>query len=159
MPGPNFFLKFWREELTSEQVYAAWKHEMKQKKSRETDWLRQMPIFCRGCSDANDKDARKPLKDFPTRSKTNLFHTVIAEGMERFCLACRKSGRIKDIADEKLDEVLADDEIERCETKNSFIQCVECKAELQQTCFDPDKLMRWKKNRHISKHAVCMLDL
>ena len=27
LPGPSLFLKFWREELTSEQAYAAWKKE------------------------------------------------------------------------------------------------------------------------------------
>ena len=37
-----------------------------------------------------------------------------------------------------------------------LIRCVECKAELQQTCFDSGKLMRWKKSCNISRSAVCL---
>ena len=100
LPGPNLFLRFWRQELSSEQVYMAWKNEMNKTKSRVTDWLQQMPIFCRGCSDAIDTDVRKPLKDFPKRGKTNVFHNVLAGGMERFCIACLQSRTLTNVADE-----------------------------------------------------------
>ena len=114
LPGPNFFMKFWRGEWTSEQAYAAWKKEMNKKKTRATEWLQLMPIYCRGCSDAietdgNKTDIRKPMKDFPKQGKTHVFHNLIAGGMERFCTACRKS-RFQNCAAESIDETEPDAE-------------------------------------------------
>ena len=63
-----------------------------------------MPIFCRGCSDTIDADTSKPLRDFPTQSKTHVFDNVLAAGMERFCIACRRSGRLQNIANEMINE-------------------------------------------------------
>ena len=71
-----------------------------------TQWLREMEIFCRGCSDAIEEDLRRALKEFPRPSKRNLFHFVVAQGIERFCIACRKSGRIANLADEKLEDLV-----------------------------------------------------
>ena len=111
LPGPTFFLKFWRKELTSEEVYTAWKNEMKKTKSRGTDWPQEMPLFCRGCSDGIETESRKPLKEFPQRSKAQIFHNLLAQGMECFCIACLKSGRIKQIAEEELEDTFPDDEV------------------------------------------------
>ena len=100
LPGPSLFLKFWREEMTTEQAYEAWKNETCRKKIRIPDWRKEMPLYCRGCSDAVDAEMCKPVKDFPKPSKSQLFQHVIAAGMERFCIACRQTERVKNCTEE-----------------------------------------------------------
>ena len=61
----------------------------------------------------------------------------------------RKSGRLKNTADEVLEDTITDVETEGGETKsNRFMQCTRCKAHLHETCFDPEKLLHWKKHNH-----------
>ena len=143
LPGPNLFLKFWREQLTSQECWAKWMEEnAKQKKSKSVDWPKKMPLFCRGCSDAIDKDIRKPLDDFPLRSKSNMFGTLIAEGMERFCKACRMSGRLKNLEAEKPENVTQEGEEDTKKTEDpTFLPCNgECKGYLSRDCFDATKM-------------------
>ena len=93
LTGPNLFLKFWQGKFTEPQHYEKWKKELDQKKSDRITWPQDMRLFCRGCSDAAGVPKRVCLKNFPRKSKTDLFATVI-EGMERFCNGCRNSGRL-----------------------------------------------------------------
>ena len=59
--------------------------------------------------------------------------------MERFCTACRRSERVENIAEEKIDEAKPENEIEGMEKKSdSFIQCIECKAYMQSSSFSPE---------------------
>ena len=49
--------------------------------------------------------------------------------MERFCTACRLSGKLKNVAEEEVDEAMPEDEIEGMGKKSdSFMQCIECKG-------------------------------
>ena len=95
-------------------------------------WPKKMPLFCRGCSDAVDKDIRNPLDAFPLRSKSNMFGTLIAEGMERFCTACRKSGRLKNLEVEEPENVKEKVEEDTKKTEDpTFVRCNgECKGYL-----------------------------
>ena len=43
-----------------------------------------------------------------------------------------------------------------CEEKTEVIRCTECKADLPDSSFDPEKLCVWKKNYHISRNAICL---
>ena len=72
----------WREEIRKEK---------RKKKEKNLDWPQQMPLFCRGCSDATGTVTYVPLKDFQQGRKTDMFKTIVARGMERFCVACQKS--------------------------------------------------------------------
>ena len=107
-----------------------------------------MLIFCRECSDANDKETRKPLKELPKQSKTHKFDDVIAEGMERFCMGCRKFDRVPSTEEKHESEPEADSE--------EFIQCTTCKAHKSKVSLDKRKLMMWK-NRNMSKRAECKI--
>ena len=131
LPGPNLLLQFWQGQLTDTEHYEEWKKELDRKKNSDADWPQQMPLFCRGCSDAIEKDVRVPLKAFPKPSKTKLFEIVVAQGMERFCLACRRSKRLKNligcVADDKTTEVREVDSETKIQTKT---QCTKCLAYL-----------------------------
>ena len=119
LPGPKLFLQFWQGKLTYAQHQEAWAKELKRKKQSDTDWPRDMPLFCRGCSDANDTDTRVPLKQFPTLGKRDLFRTVIAQGMERFCNGCRESNRLAIGAEQNL----ADNMESVAEPQSDYIVC------------------------------------
>ena len=41
LPGPNLFLRFWRNELNSQQVYDAWKKHAKPERRENKDWLKK----------------------------------------------------------------------------------------------------------------------
>ena len=125
LPGPNLFLKFWRGQLTPKQCVEKWNEENKQKKkSRAVDWPKKMPLFCRGCSDAVGKDIQNSLDQFPRTRKNNIFETLIAEGMERFCNACRRSGRLKNLTDNTPDDPSTDSEEGDNKTeKTAFQDC------------------------------------
>ena len=70
LPGPNLFLKFWRGQLTPKECVTKWLEENKQKKkSRAVDWPKKMPLFCRGCSDAIDKDIQIHWMNFREQKK------------------------------------------------------------------------------------------
>ena len=89
-------------------------------------------LFCRGCSDGIQTESRKPVKEFPKRSKAQVFHNLLAQGMERFCIACLKSARIKQSANEELEETLPENEIEGYEkNRDFFAQCTKWEAYLQ----------------------------
>ena len=156
--GPNLFLKFWRNELTSKQCWAKWVEETKnQKNSRPVVWPKKMPLFCRGCSDAVNKDIRNPLEKFPRTDKSNLFRTLIAEGMERFCTACRRSGRLKNLTGDTPDDCSEESEEGENEAEDqTYLQCTVCKAHLSRACFDRVKRRHWKKDRHTARDAKCL---
>ena len=157
LPGPNLFLQFWRNQLTSSQCYVQWHQENKKKKSKAVVWPEKMPLFCRGCSDAVNKDIRNPVQDFPRTNKNKLFETLIAEGMERFCLGCRRSGRLKTVNENIGDHCSEESEAGNNETENQrYIPCQECNGHLNGTSFDPEKMKLWKKDRHLRRDAVCL---
>ena len=117
-----------------------------------------MPLFCRGCSDAIDKDIQNSLDEFPRTKKSNIFETLIAEGMERFCNACRRSGRLKNLPDNVPDDHTMGSEDDNIDAgEQSFLQCQQCKGVLKRASFDPEKLQTWTKNRHISTQAKCLV--
>ena len=159
LPGPNLFLKFCRKEITSQQAYVAWDKERNKKRNRITEWRQEMPIFCRGCSDATRVDTQKPLKDFPRASRARAFENVVAGGMERFCTACTKS-RLGLIADTELDEPAPEVKGARTGgtdgTHSKFIDCTQCHAILREAAFDAKKLEAWRKDRNLARSAVCM---
>ena len=158
LPGPNLFLKFWRGQLTPKECVTKWLEENKQKKkSRAVDWPKKMPLFCRGCSDAIDKDIQNSLDEFPRTKKSNIFETLIAEGMERFCNACRRSGRLKNLPDNAPDDHNTGSEEDNIDTEEKpFVQCQQCKGLLHPASFDAEKLQRWTKNRLLSNRAICL---
>ena len=87
------------------------------------------------------------MKESPERSKAQIFLNLLAQGMECLCITCLKSGGIKQVADEELEETFPDDEIEGNEkTSNLFIQCTKCEAYLQRPYFDQKKLPLWQKH-------------
>ena len=106
LTGPNLFLKFWQEKVTAQQHYEKWKKDLDQKKTNRITWPQDMRLFCRGCSDAAGIPKRVCLKNFPRKSKTDLFATV-AEGMERFCNGCRRTFNIVQSYKEQNQEFLA----------------------------------------------------
>lgn len=157
LPGPNLFLKFWRNQLTSKECYAQWHEENKKKKSRAMVWPKKMPLFCRGCSDAVNTDIRTPLEDFPATNKTNIFATLIAEGMERFCIACRRSGRLKNLKDDIPEDCDAKAEEATNERgSQTYIQCTECGAHLSRASFDRVHIKDLNDNCNLRRDAVCL---
>ena len=158
LPGPNLFLKFWRGQLTPKECVAKWVEENKQKKkSRAVDWPKKMPLFCRGCSDAVDKDIQNSLDQFPRRNKSNILGTLIAEGMERFCNACRRSGRLKNLTDNTPDDHSTDSEEGKNETEEqTYVQCKKCLAHLNRASFDRVKMEHWIEIEQLRRDAVCL---
>ena len=154
LTGPDLFLKFWREELTEQQVWAKWTKEGAQKKSEKISWPQDMRLFCRGCSDASGVAKYVCLKNFPRKSKTDMFATV-TEGMERFCNGCRSSGRVHNVAAavQSVDtdtKKHADKEYE----EDTYLPCKRCKSMLHHTCFDEKKLHTWKCCVVFSRFAI-----
>ena len=158
LPGPNLFLKFWRDQLTSEECLAQWMEENKKKKIRAVAWPKKMPLFCRGCSDAVNKDTQTLLENFPRTNKRNLFATLIAEGMERFCIACRKSGRLKNLPEDMPDDCSVESEKDKSETDDqTYVQCKKCKAHLSRASFDQAKMQHWIKHWNLRRDATCLI--
>ena len=154
LTGPNLFLKYWRGKLQSPQHYEEWKKDLDTSKPPNKTWPQEMEIYCRGCSVG--KPTRVHLKHFPRKSKTNMF-AIIAEGMERFCNGCRRSGRVKNVAESVTDDGTT--ERKRVVNENEegrYIKCTNCAAFLRHTCFDKQKLQTWEKERHVTKRAVCL---
>ena len=157
LPGPNLFLKFWRQQLNSDECWQKWQEDSKQKRSNSVVWPKKMPLFCRGCSDAVDKDTRKPLEDFPHQNSSDVFNTLIAQGMERFCNACRRSGRLRNLPDGITDDNTANIETVSDDVgDNRLLQCTKCKVYKSKVSFDADKLRMWQQNRHIDQ-AKCLV--
>ena len=157
LPGPNLFLQFWRNQLTSSQCYVQWHQENKKKKSKAVIWPEKMPLFCRGCSDAVNKDIRNPVQDFPRTNKNKLFETLIAEGMERFCLGCRRSGRLKTVNENIGDDCSEESEAGKDETEDQrYIKCKACEGHLNRASFDREKMKHWRKHSHLGRDAVCL---
>ena len=155
LTGPNLFLKFWQGKLTEPQHYEKWKKDLDQKKSKSITWPQDMRLFCRGCSDAAGVPKRVCLKNFPKKSKTNLFATV-TEGMERFCNGCRSSGRVQNVGAvvKDVDTINKKHDDEENED-GKFVPCTRCDAVLWQSHYDQEKLRTWRKNRHVSRQAIC----
>ena len=116
-----------------------------------------MPLFCRGCSDAVNKEIRNPLQDFPRTNKSKLFETLISQGMERFCLGCRRSGRLKNVTDNVTDVCSEDSEADKDDIENeSYVQCNVCRGHLNRSSFDPEKMKHWRKHWHLGRDAICL---
>ena len=50
-----------------------------------------MPLYCRGCSERDKQDVRKPLRDFGFAMKTeDQWDEIVSKGMERMCLQCQR---------------------------------------------------------------------
>ena len=153
LTGPNLFLKFWRGKLQPPQHYEKMKKDLDTSKQPNKTWPQEMEIYCRGCSVG--KPTRVHLKHFPRKSKTNMF-AIIAEGMERFCNGCRRSGRVKNVAQSGKDDGTT--ERKRVVNENAegrYIQCTSCPAILRHTCFSQEKLAKWEKHGDIDRRAVC----
>ena len=82
LTGPDLFLKFWQGKLTEPQHYEKWKKDLDQKKSNRITWPQDMRLFCRGCSDAAGVPKRVCLKNFPRKSKKDLFATPASSNAE-----------------------------------------------------------------------------
>ena len=92
LPGPNLLLQFWRGDIEQKSLQEAWnKHSKKPRKPNNWNWLQEMPLLCRGCTEVAGRDILKPAKEFPNHGDTHLWDRVIALGMERFCRECSKS--------------------------------------------------------------------
>ena len=156
LTGPDLFLKFWQGKLTEPQHYEKWKKDLDQKKSKSITWPQDMRLFCRGCSDAAGVPKRVCLKNFPRKSKTDLFATV-TEGMERFCNGCRSSGRVQNVGAVGNDVDTGNRKRDDEEYEDSrYVPCTGCKAVLWHTYYDQEKLRTWRKDRHVGTRAVCL---
>ena len=83
LPGPRLLVEFWQGKLKPEDIEEAWKQASKgPRKPASWNWMDEMPLFCRGCSDLAGQDVCKRLADFPHHGSEHIWDRVISLGME-----------------------------------------------------------------------------
>ena len=85
LPGPVLLLKFQRGEIKQKDLETEWKKLRPSTKRNRDRWAEDMPLYCRGCSERWNEDVERKLSEFPQSGKDQLWETVVALGMERFC--------------------------------------------------------------------------
>ena len=89
--GPDLLLKFQRGAINEEELQAAWKTDAKKvRRPNDWNWINELRLYCRGCSETAGAEVYKAAKEFPSGTH-NLWERVIALGMESFCAACAKA--------------------------------------------------------------------
>lgn len=89
LPGPVLLLKFQRGEIEQKDLETEWKKLRPSTKRNRDTWPEDMPLYCRGCSERWNEDVERKLSEFPQSGQDQLWETVVALGMERFCKECQ----------------------------------------------------------------------
>ena len=94
--GPDLLLKFQRGAINEEELPAAEKKTDAKKVRRPNDWnwINELRLYCRGCSETAGEEVYKAAKEFPG-GHSSVWDRVIALGMESSCRTCsnaRKAG-------------------------------------------------------------------
>ena len=140
LPGPHILRRFWREEITQEDIATEWERLSEARLSWKQ--IEDMPLPCWSCSEKAGVETMLPLKMFASDNSWN--HTV-GLGADAICAACKKQRAEKKRVHTRFHHENA---------PAGHTHCVVCNNNKPDTDFDKDKLDQWRQGGHMTR-ATC----
>ncbi|CAJ1384512.1 unnamed protein product [Effrenium voratum] len=160
-----------RRRLDEEEVARAWSAQTK-KRARGGSWPDAMPLFCRGCSDRAEQEMRLPRKAFPPCNSSDVWHKLIALGMDQLCSNCLLAQQRKALyateGKPPQPEPAAPDAGAACafcqgsksgqlcsSCAKKALRCRTCATEKPLSKFPLARVLELKKQKDLKRRAVC----